>query len=284
MRIRFPSPPIRDFLRALGASAVGSFTFTPTIRLIVDPLSFNAGATTASSGSGGGTGGGGSTDTFQAVLDAQGTKPLNKDNTIDSGGNNFNIGNLRTSYIEAVYNNFESDASIAIQAGSILDTRVKLIAENTGNTMVLNLTPTALTINKNGTGAKEIATVNYLVYTALLNQTGTNAPVPTIKENTLTQNITWSRVQLGIYFGAFDTDIPIDKIFIPNGSSFLGNNAIMIPVGDFTLRGYIIINLNQTGVNAQGIALNIVDASFANVELSILMTNTKIPIEIRVYP
>jgi len=39
----------------------------------------------------------------------------------------------------------------------------------------------------------------YKVYTALLNQTGTNAPIPTILENISNGTITWSRVSMGIY-------------------------------------------------------------------------------------
>ena len=42
----------------------------------------------------------------------------------------------------------------------------------------------------------------YLVYTALLTQTDTDAPVATVLENTLGGTVVWTRQGQGIYFGA----------------------------------------------------------------------------------
>lgn len=50
----------------------------------------------------------------------------------------------------------------------------------------------------NGTGTT--GSGSYKKYVATLNQTGTNAPVPTILENTL-GNITWSYDSVGWYYG-----------------------------------------------------------------------------------
>jgi len=60
----------------------------------------------------------------------------------------------------------------------------------------------------------------YKVYTALLHQTGTNAPIPEIVENTLGQNIIWTRDNIGAYYGNFDTYIPNNNevIVFVNGS------------------------------------------------------------------
>ena len=44
--------------------------------------------------------------------------------------------------------------------------------------------------------------IPYKVYTALLNQTGTDAPVATVLENTLGLNIVWSRTGAGQYSGS----------------------------------------------------------------------------------
>ena len=41
----------------------------------------------------------------------------------------------------------------------------------------------------------------YKVYTALLTQTGTNAPVATVLENTLGVDINWTRLSVGSYSG-----------------------------------------------------------------------------------
>jgi hypothetical protein len=44
----------------------------------------------------------------------------------------------------------------------------------------------------------------YKVYTAFVTQTGTDAPVPTILENTLEGNIVWTRVDTGVYEGTLN--------------------------------------------------------------------------------
>jgi len=41
----------------------------------------------------------------------------------------------------------------------------------------------------------------YLVYTALLNQTSTNAPVATVLKNTLGGTVVWTRTSPGLYVG-----------------------------------------------------------------------------------
>jgi hypothetical protein len=51
----------------------------------------------------------------------------------------------------------------------------------------------------------------YKVYTALLNQTGTNDPVATILENTLGENINWSYANVGIYLGTIINSIDMNK-------------------------------------------------------------------------
>ena len=48
----------------------------------------------------------------------------------------------------------------------------------------------------------------YKVYTALLTQTGTNAPLATVLENTLGVDINWTRLSIGAYSG-----VPTQPIF-----------------------------------------------------------------------
>lgn len=45
----------------------------------------------------------------------------------------------------------------------------------------------------------EATPASYLVYTALLNQSGTNAPVATVLENTLGGTVVWTRTDVGTY-------------------------------------------------------------------------------------
>jgi hypothetical protein len=59
----------------------------------------------------------------------------------------------------------------------------------------------------------------YKVYTALLTQTGTNAPVAIVLENTLGGNIVWSRLDNGIYIGT------LSNSFIENKTGVIINNT-----------------------------------------------------------
>ena len=66
--------------------------------------------------------------------------------------------------------------------------------------------------------SKPIEVKHYKVYTALLNQTGVAAPVPTILENTL-GNIVWSYVAAGNYKGTLTGAFLQNKYFAPIPSS-----------------------------------------------------------------
>ena len=50
-----------------------------------------------------------------------------------------------------------------------------------------------------GGGSSEPVTPSYKVYTALLTQSGTNAPVATVLENTLGGDVVWTRGAVGYY-------------------------------------------------------------------------------------
>lgn len=53
----------------------------------------------------------------------------------------------------------------------------------------------------------------YKIYTALLTQTGTDAPVATVLENTL-GTVTWGREDAGLYYGTFSTSFDTSKTYI----------------------------------------------------------------------
>ena len=54
----------------------------------------------------------------------------------------------------------------------------------------------------------------YKVYTALLTQTGTNAPTATVLENTLGGTIVWSRNGLGAYSGTLSGVFTTNKTYV----------------------------------------------------------------------
>lgn len=61
----------------------------------------------------------------------------------------------------------------------------------------------------------------YKVYTALVDQTGTNAPTVVVLENTLGGTIVWTRVAAGIYSGTLTGAFPLDKTFTIIGGNYL---------------------------------------------------------------
>lgn len=59
----------------------------------------------------------------------------------------------------------------------------------------------------------KVLLLGYRSYTALLTQTGTDAPVATVLENTLGGDVVWSYVQTGFYFGTLNNSFPLEKTF-----------------------------------------------------------------------
>lgn len=109
----------------------------------------------------------------------------------------------------------------------------------TGGTLSGSVTltgiPTAPTAAP-GTTGNQIATLDYVqansrpykVYTALLSQSGTNAPTATVLENTLGGTIVWGRSNAGFYTGTLTSAFPSGKTFYPPLSSTGPNENIRI--------------------------------------------------------
>jgi hypothetical protein len=66
----------------------------------------------------------------------------------------------------------------------------------------------------------------YKVYTALLNQTDTDAPVATVLENTL-GDIVWSRDGIGLYRMVSNNLFIENKTFIVGGSEYIFNPGLI---------------------------------------------------------
>jgi hypothetical protein len=60
-------------------------------------------------------------------------------------------------------------------------------------------------------GASAETTPSYKVYTALLSQSETNAPVAIVLENTLGGTVVWSYTETGAYFGVLTNAFKFDK-------------------------------------------------------------------------
>ena len=115
------------------------------------------------------------------------------------------------------------DARNRVEQLEILNQGIEsdLILKADKNSPVLTGTPTAPTATA-GTNTTQIATTAfvqavarpYKVYTALLTQTGTNAPVATVLENTLGGTVVWSYASTGVYVANLTGAFTINKTIV----------------------------------------------------------------------
>ena len=92
----------------------------------------------------------------------------------------------------------------------------------------------------------------YKVYTALLTQSGTNAPVATVLQNTLSGTITWSYSSVGNYQGTLVGAFPYSKTFfyINSEASYNnGPNTYNQKIRQLTRISDDIVFLSQTELN-----------------------------------
>jgi len=102
------------------------------------------------------------------------------------------------------------------------------------------------------------ASKRYDVYVALMNQTGTNAPVPTVLENDL-GNIVWSRTLAGTYVGTLAGAFPADRVWVGGQSTAGGITSDVekfqiIPFPDDTV---LLLTRNDSDTLADNLLANI---------------------------
>ena len=108
----------------------------------------------------------------------------------------------------------------------------------------------------------------YKVYTALLSQSGTNAPVATVLENTLGGTVVWSRGSVGLYIGTLDNGF----------SSTLSKVIIFISGGEPSQNATGFYNALPNHINSVQVNTRNTSGSLADSLMS-----TGATIEIRVY-
>ena len=108
-------------------------------------------------------------------------------------------------------------------------------------------------LKKKSSSASAGGGASYLVYTALLSQSGTDAPVATVLENTLGVTVTWSYGNVGSYTGTYSAtlsgDIYVDEkkrylVFPFDGAitMSLSSNSTVIDISTFD-------HVNETGID-----------------------------------
>ena len=117
----------------------------------------------------------------------------------------------------------------------------------------------------------ENAGASYLVYTALLTQSGTDAPVATVLENTLGGTVVWTRDGEGLYTATLSDAFTANKTFCPPSCFHDSNDAGII----FELIGGGTTSALKFGCFSYGIGYvdYIIDSPLGYIQ-----------IEIRVYP
>ena len=124
----------------------------------------------------------------------------------------------------------------------------------------------------------------YKVYTALLSQSGTDAPVATVLENTLGETPTMVRNSAGDYAGDFVTPIlTLNKTYVAGFGNFFDTGNPLMPIyNGSAIVGYYTILVATNGYFMGFLFYN---ASMTAVDLSALIgTGTLFLPEIRVYP
>ena len=128
-------------------------------------------------------------------------------------------------------------------------------------------------------GLKEAATPKYKVYTALLTQSGTDAPVATVLENTLGV-ITLQRNELGDYSILSDNLFLDGKTFMPQSFSFDAEQSVIPYANDSSINGHYSFWKTSEG----DIKIFMYNNTGTFVEWSTALgTSFELPIEIRVY-
>lgn len=122
---------------------------------------------------------------------------------------------------------------------------------------------------------------SYLVYTALLTQTATDAPVATVLENTLGGTVVWTRNSAGNYTATLAAAFPLGRTICPpfggNGNLVVQPIASSLPLDN----SYQFI----PGSDGNTVSFQCYDNSdYSNVEFSDISFGTSVLIKIEVYP
>ena len=116
--------------------------------------------------------------------------------------------------------------------------------------------------------------VPHKVYTALLTQSGTDAPVATVLENTLGGTVVWTRAGVGEYIGTLAGAFPLNKCSIGNGD---GDSGVIMYTDIINQQ---ILMLSRVSVNT--IKLTQFDSYFLAAATDGIAS--AVPVEIKVYP
>lgn len=137
------------------------------------------------------------------------------------------------------------------------------LPQNSSVRNIINTYAIALNSALNRIQALEIASENteqpYNIYRALLNQEGDTNPIPTVLENTFSEEIVWKRMGIGVYTAEIPSGFNITKTFYKSNGmasvnvqlfSFVNlyNNKLVLNIRDITTNMPVDNNLNNTPI------------------------------------
>jgi hypothetical protein len=156
----------------------------------------------------------------------------------NTSNNNISIKVLDGTIITKIQSQTIGDTAGAIGTESNND--LKLITNNTERLRFLASTGAA-SFSSSVTATSHVTTggtasqfvkgdgslsAGYKVYTALVNQVGTNAPVATVLENTLGGTVVWTRSLQGVYFATLNSAFTNNKTFCLSGNNVVDGQAV----------------------------------------------------------
>lgn len=124
-------------------------------------------------------------------------------------------------------------------------------------------------------------TSTHTVYTALIRQTGVNAPTPTILENTI-GNIVWTAEDQGLLKGTLVGAFPADKTIISPFNPEPFTNIIWLPIRAYNPsveEGYL-----TTIIEPDAIYIYTINESGVPTNFSDLFDAAAFPLKVEVYP
>jgi hypothetical protein len=131
---------------------------------------------------------------------------------------------------------------------------------------------------------ENLSTLNYKVYTSLIEQdSNATAPTTIVELENKVGSISWTRSSAGNYQCVLPTGVPINKMFVLVGNQYFdGTTATPILDNSNILVGYVIIYPVQIGGIVNSIKLETVNTSGAYIEMGLLPLQ-RLYFEFRIY-
>lgn len=126
-----------------------------------------------------------------------------------------------------------------------------------------------------------VPTINlpaYKTYVALLTQSGTDAPVATVLESSLSGTVVWTRVDVGHYEGVLAGEFTLGRTIIP---PFTQSSFQVIPIYKNT---WLDFGYTMDNPSANAVRLFVVDSNGDNTEMHNAVDANSLLVQVIVYP